>query len=515
MSRLADPAEHGRLLEARGKAVAATWRRARRAAAGEVAPFWSDDERALLASPRARTVAAPLVALAGELDDLTALQARFADHRRGDPDALEDLVGWFLESEQVRALMPTGRLPRDPAPAIRRLLDGMKGDLVGRLVIQHLLDAPRAPSPEGAVTFRMRLQPSWGHGSHSLLLGQGRLLVGAEPIPARFRCAWDASGYRVTAPGIRIEGAWARPGACAIHAPKFAMLEVPRVGDWPLLPPVVDEDGSGNVQRFPAPGDADHAASIFRDAAMQSERIAGALSVLRAAWPEGARTVEDFTVAIIPVTQNEVVSYSFAPVPGWSYLNLYDRDFVDLIDDLVHENAHHHLNHILSDDALLSPPSGGVDESLIYYSPWRETLRPLRGILHSVFTFSAGAELFRKLWRALDGNVSLPHRFTVAERRKIALRCLEETAQVRYSLADLAHAERQGRISARGATLIAELVRKNRGFDRLTPSLRRAIAGTRAERKLDALIATLAERSRDRRRYADRAHAPKRQTLTH
>lgn len=510
MNALGDPAEHARLLAARARLVAATWRRVRREVAGDTASWWSDDERALLELPEARTTRAPEVALSFELDELCALQRRFDQHRAGDPEALDDLVDHFLDSEHVQKLMPEGRLPAKRDLAIARLLGEMKGELLGRLVLQVALESPRAPSRPGEVAFPLCPKPSWGQGTHALLLGRARaLLVGAAPLPPRYRFAWNEQGYRLAAPRLRIEGTWQSPGAWSIRAPGREAQLVPRLGEWPLLPPIVDEDGAARSRRrYPPPGAPDYAAAIFSAAATQSERIEKALAVLRAAWPEGARTVEDFTRALIPVTQPELVSYSFAPAPGWSYLNLYDRDFVDLVDDLVHENAHHHLNYILAREALLAPPSGG-DDGLVYYSPWREALRPLRGIFHAVFTFTAGAELFAHLWRALDRGVLLPHRFTAAERRKIAARCLEETLQVRYSLVDLAHAWRAGRVTEKGHALALELGRRNRGHERLAPSLRAAIAGTREERRLDALAATLEKQSALRQRYAARTRRTK------
>ncbi|MSP63504.1 MAG: hypothetical protein EXR72_24805 [Myxococcales bacterium] len=508
MNRQGDRAEHARLLASRARTVAATWRRVRRAVSSA---GWTETEKALLATVPAKSLEASLVALAGELDDLTALEARLADHTRGDPHALGDLVDWFLESEQVRVLMPRGKLPRHPAPTVKRLIAAMRDDLLARLVIQWVIDAPRAPagprSGRGALTLRPRYAPSWGHTTHSLLLGgAGALLVSRRALPRAWRFTWDAGGWSLAASGARLSGRFGDRSSWQVSGRALALLPVPRVSEWPLLPPVVDEDGRSRARPlYPPPGTAKHAGAIFGRAAAQTARIEKALAVLAAAWPEGARTVRDFTRAILPVTQSQVVSYSFAPVPGWSYLNLYHRDFVDLIDDLVHENAHHHLNHILADDPLLVPPRG--DESLVYYSPWRETLRPLRGILHSVFTFAAGAELFRRLLRTIDENRPLPHRFTASERRKIAARCLEETVQVRYALIDLSHAFRAGRITPRGHELIRRIARAMTGFDRLAPSsaiadvqpawsatLRSAIAGTREARRLARLEATLAER---------------------
>ena len=405
---------------------------------------------------------AEAVALWHELEELLRLDELWEQHRE------TALVDWFVDSEYAVALMPQGHLPKRPAPVIRTLLDEMRERLLARLVFQWGIDTVRRLPETGVLGFSLRAEPSWGLSEHSLVLGRSRaVLVGK--MPRRWRFAWDRQGIRLSTTGVRLTAHWG--GAWQIHAPRHTVELLPKAGPWPLRPVVAPS-------RRPL------------DAAGECRRIERARAVLAQAWPEGARTVDEFTSVLIPVDQPEVVSYSFAPVPGWSYLNLFDRDFIDLIDDLVHENAHHHLNHLLAERPFLRPIR---DEPLLYYSPWREALRPLRGILHSVFTFAAGAELFRRLWAQRQ-------QFTDSEQRKIAARCLEETLQVRYSLVDLDHATRTGRLTTAGQTLVAAIARQNRGFDRTAPPLWRAVRDTRWERRLRQLDAVLGERDALRRR---------------
>lgn len=470
--RLWDAGEHARLLASRARAVARQWRSVRRAVDGEVAAHWPEPARALIELAPASSLDAPLVALADELEELVELQAAW------DCGAIDELVDHFASSEHLMTLMPRGRLPRDPRPAVRRILDGIQRDLTARLVVQVAIDQPDPPPSRGSLRVEPRLAPSWGHAPGRLLLGRARAVVEGA-IPRRLRFDFDLDGFALVGAGLRLAGAWG--GEWAIRAPSLRVELVPRVGPWPLLPTVVDEDGRSARGRR----------RRLRDRAELIARIERARAVLAEAWPAGARCVDDFTRAVIPVAQSQIVSYSFAPVPGWSYINLYDRDFVDLVDDLVHENAHHHLNHILADAPLLT--DAGTEEDLIYYSPWREALRPLRGILHSVFTFAAGAELFRHL-------ADLPRPFSTGERAKIAARCLEETAQVRYSLEDLAHAARRGRLTGRGRAMVDAIARDMRGFDAIAPSLRRKIAGTRWRTRIAALERSLRARARGRAR---------------
>ena len=123
-----------------------------------------------------------------------------------------------------------------------------------------------------------------------------------------------------------------------------------------------------------------------------------ALSVIEQAWPAGNDILALLTSRIIPLKASGVVSFSYRHQPGLSFINCFDRDALDLIDDLIHENSHHHLNLLLRKYVLYR----GDWNREIFYSPWRRTLRPIRGILHATFTFAMGASLFERLVATLD-----------------------------------------------------------------------------------------------------------------
>lgn len=206
-----------------------------------------------------------------------------------------------------------------------------------------------------------------------------------------------------------------------------------------------------------------------------ADRFARALSVIAAAWPEGAQNLALLTTRVIPLQARGVVSFSYRHRPGLSFINCFDRDQFDLIDDLIHENSHHQLNLYLRKATLIQ----GDRHEEIFYSPWRRTARPLRGILHAAFTFTMGAMLFERL--------SHSERLTAADRLRARARCVEEVASVRYALSDLGYAARRlGWLTASGAALVRsltrEIARAHRGLaaqeagvwrSRYGPSLRR------------------------------------------
>jgi HEXXH motif-containing protein len=146
------------------------------------------------------------------------------------------------------------------------------------------------------------------------------------------------------------------------------------------------------------------------------------------------------TARIIPLKAKGVVSFSYRHRPGLSFINCFDRDNLDLIDDLIHENSHHHLNLLLRKHIMFH----GDHNQQIFYSPWRRSLRPLRGILHAAFTFTMGAILFERLstWASGLGGSARWKKAGLTQRdlQRARFRCLEEVESVRYSIQDLEYA---------------------------------------------------------------------------
>jgi len=179
---------------------------------------------------------------------------------------------------------------------------------------------------------------------------------------------------------------------------------------------------------------------VAATSAEQVTRIGRAWTVIQEAWPEGQEVLALLTSRIIPLKAKGVVSFSYRHRPGLSFINCFDRDDLDLIDDVIHENSHHHLNLLLRKQILYH----GDRNQQIFYSPWRRSLRPLRGILHAAFTFTMGAMLFERLstWASGLGGSSRWKRAGLTQRdlQRARFRCFEEMESVRYSIQDLEYA---------------------------------------------------------------------------
>ena len=191
----------------------------------------------------------------------------------------------------------------------------------------------------------------------------------------------------------------------------------------------------------------------------QVARIGRAWQTIRLAWPEGHRVLSLLTSRIVPLKAKGVVSFSYRHRPGLSFINCFDRDNLDLIDDLIHENSHHHLNLLLRKHVMYHSDHN----QQIFYSPWRRSLRPLRGILHATFTFTMGAMLFERLSSWVSGKNGTA-RWTKAgltqrDLLRAHFRCFEELESVRYSIQDLEYADRHlGWLTGSGRRLVEQLV---------------------------------------------------------
>jgi hypothetical protein len=208
-----------------------------------------------------------------------------------------------------------------------------------------------------------------------------------------------------------------------------------------------------------------------------SQRIELALKLIKIHSPSSWDRFAAFTDVIIPIKQVEFVSYSHQELPGTSMINLYDRDFVDLLDDLIHENGHHHLNYYLNLEKLIDEP---ID--CIYYSPWRTTLRPLRGIYHAYFTFFWAFKLFSDFIFSVQNESSL-YEFSPIEKEKMAWRTLEENLMLSYTFEDLKWARKKKLISPDGWELIEQ---QQAYLKKFAPKLKK-IEGLLGQHKKDYL----------------------------
>jgi hypothetical protein len=184
-------------------------------------------------------------------------------------------------------------------------------------------------------------------------------------------------------------------------------------------------------------------------------RLGRALALICDAWKPAYREVIQQTRVVVPLVERGTVSFSLPDRPGVSYINVWNKSLVDLADDLVHETAHH-LLHGLEELSRLDRDDGEPR----YWSPWRRSLRPLRGILHAAYTFAWRAELLSRLLRL---RAKGPPRKELASRalRQWMLNELDfEVDALRKSSEALADAECRGLLTPSGVRLARWLGRR-------------------------------------------------------
>ncbi len=222
----------------------------------------------------------------------------------------------------------------------------------------------------------------------------------------------------------------------------------------------------------------------------QLERITQALDLVKTYSPDSYVLFQRFTKRIVPIKQKEFVSYSLQSLPGHSFINLYDRDDLDLMDDLLHENGHHHLNHYL---ILESPLREDPDQ--IYYSPWRRSLRPVRGIYHAHLTFFFALKLYHDLCLALiEERLDWPRPLTAKEKEKIFFRYAEEWIMLEYTALDLKRAIEFGQVLPAGVKLLKEMEVDRKKLGSLFAKVFKQMSASQ-RKKIQELQATLKEQA--------------------
>ncbi len=365
----------------------------------------------------------------------------------------------FFEHSYREELFPSGA---PTAAGLDRRLARLCLRLARQVVQESLFLVPGLPClwlarSRGAAKRSFKMVPCDLQGSFERAELPGRVYVGLEgayldpPVSLRRRLARKGAG---TSFRIESRGIWLSLGKTSV--PLWGEDQQP-AGGWTFVPPRSLRPGLtlGPVlvygkdltpARLAAPPDG------------LAERINRAWDVIESAWPEGAQLLARLTTYIVPLQARGVVSFSYRHRPGLSFINCFDRDRLDLIDDLIHENSHHHLNLLLRKFEMRR----GDHNQEIFYSPWRRSLRPLHGILHATFTFTMGAMLFERLsaWAERGLSAATLRAFGLSERDilRARLRCLEEVESVRYSVQDLVWAaERKKWLSPSGRALVRAL----------------------------------------------------------
>lgn len=153
-------------------------------------------------------------------------------------------------------------------------------------------------------------------------------------------------------------------------------------------------------------------------------------------------------LAVNPVVEGDALNYvSYSELPGTFAFQGIPHAY-GAAESCIHEFHHNRLFCIEECEPILAGGALGTEDDADYYSPWREGLRPLRGILHGVYVTVAQLRFWLAVARAPDTQGMLAD--------FVAGQLIRQPVVVDLGLGQL---ERHARLTRAGARLVAQLRR--------------------------------------------------------
>jgi len=107
-------------------------------------------------------------------------------------------------------------------------------------------------------------------------------------------------------------------------------------------------------------------------------------------------------IAFKPAASGDYSNVSFSDLPGAFILSAVQEPYW-MADALIHELLHNRLFFVVDGGELLESV-GEAAESSEFYSPWRDDLRPLSGLLHAVYVYIGVTRFWFSVWRSCETN---------------------------------------------------------------------------------------------------------------
>jgi HEXXH motif-containing protein len=155
-------------------------------------------------------------------------------------------------------------------------------------------------------------------------------------------------------------------------------------------------------------------------------------------------------IAVNPVSEGNALNYvSYSELPGAFAFQGIPRAY-SAAEACIHEFHHNRLFCLEECEPILAGDALGTEDDANFYSPWREGLRPLRGVLHGTYVTAAQFRFWLAFARAPET------RGTVAD--FVAGQIIRQSVVVDIGLGQL---ERHARLTPEGALLMAEMRRNH------------------------------------------------------
>lgn len=103
-------------------------------------------------------------------------------------------------------------------------------------------------------------------------------------------------------------------------------------------------------------------------------------------------------IALNPMSEYTGTNYvSYSDLPGAFAFRAVPNPY-SAAEACIHEFHHNRLFALEAEEPLLAPAPGATDADAVYYSPWRDEPRPIRGLLHAVYVTLAQTELWLSVY---------------------------------------------------------------------------------------------------------------------
>lgn len=151
-------------------------------------------------------------------------------------------------------------------------------------------------------------------------------------------------------------------------------------------------------------------------------------------------------IAVNPVSPDAPLNYiSYSELPGAFAFQGIDHAY-SAAEACIHEFHHNRLFCLEECEPILAGAGLGTEDEAVYYSPWREQLRPLRGILHGAYVTLAQLRFWLAVAQAPDTRGPLAE--------FVASQLIHQPAVIEIGLGQLA---RHARLTAEGERLVQQM----------------------------------------------------------
>jgi HEXXH motif-containing protein len=103
-----------------------------------------------------------------------------------------------------------------------------------------------------------------------------------------------------------------------------------------------------------------------------------------------------------PLRAGSFTNHSHSDLPGAAVVSIVHQPF-ELADSLIHEFHHDRLFFLEERGPFFADPSAAASDGH-WYSPWRDDLRPLHGVLHGLYVFVPVCRFWLRVHRAGDAE---------------------------------------------------------------------------------------------------------------